>query len=59
MSPYLLLGLRGASFLRTTRPVTFYLSYPMALSVLAAWLLVWGVGNLDTLLDRRRQGGVQ
>jgi hypothetical protein len=41
LEPYLLLGLQGAAFIRANRPFTFYLSYPLALCALAAWLMVW------------------
>ena len=54
VEPYLLLGDQGAAFIRTNRPWTFFLSYPIALSMLAAWLCVWGFGNLDVLSSRTK-----
>jgi len=57
VEPYLLLGERGATFIRVGRFMNFYLSYPMALSVLTMWLLEWVFRNRSALFARSRQGG--
>ena len=54
VEPYVLLGERGPDLIRTQRFVTFYLCYPMALALLGAWLIVWGVRHRHAGFDRGR-----